>query len=45
MEDHNQATKLKLGNIAEWLGLWVVTLLHFSCFQTQNVPQGREQRH
>jgi hypothetical protein len=41
MEDHNQATKLKLRSIAKWLGLWVVTLLHFSYFQTGNVPQGR----
>jgi hypothetical protein len=41
MEDHNQATKLKLKNIAKWLGLWVATLLHFSCFKTGNVPQGR----
>jgi hypothetical protein len=41
MEDHNQATKLKLRSIAEWLGLWVATLLHFSCFQTGNVLQGR----
>jgi hypothetical protein len=41
MEDHNQATKLKLRSIAEWLGLWVVTLMHFSCFHIGNVPQGR----
>jgi len=26
MEDHNQATKIKLRSIAEWLGLW---LQHF----------------
>jgi hypothetical protein len=41
MEDHNQATKLKLRSIVEWLGLWVATLLHFNCFQTRNVLQGR----